>query len=209
MTDLAVFMSASIPSEDRNPIYFKTADVVAIREAVRNLAATVLSEGQLVFGGHPAISPMVLMVAQRLRATRRVHIYQSKFFRSVVPRESLAFSHITWTPVVRRDRDESLLAMRKKMISSQSFSAGVFIGGMEGVEEEFRLFVEIHPGVPTFPIASTGAAAQVLFKAGCGPLDPVERSALLKEIAYGALFRRVLLKGTTRRRRRRPRSENR
>jgi hypothetical protein len=196
-------MSASIPSEERNPIYFASADVVAIREAVQNLAVTVLTEGTLVFGGHPAISPLILMVAQRLDAVRRVRIYQSKYFSSVVPRESIAFPHIVWTSAAGEDREQSLLVMREKMIRERRFSAGVFIGGMEGVEREYEVFTKTHPNVPTYPIASTGAAARILFEAGFGPADQVDREALVKDTAYGALFRRLLFceKG--------PRSQNR
>ena len=42
---------------------------------------------------------------------------------------------------------------------SREFTAGIFIGGMEGVEREFPMFSNMHSTTPAFPIASTGAAA--------------------------------------------------
>ena len=55
---LRVFLSASVPLPSRNPKYFDTADVIAIRDAVRALIMVVVEQqGQLVFGGHPAITP--------------------------------------------------------------------------------------------------------------------------------------------------------
>jgi hypothetical protein len=195
-----VFLSASIPAEDRNPKYFTTADVVAIRDAVRALASTVLPTGLLVFGGHPAISPLVLMVARRLKAVGRVRIYQSAFFRSVVPRESVAFPNIVWTKSLHSAREDSLLLMRKEMLQSERFVAGVFIGGMEGVEQEFELFRQTHPGSPAYPIASTGAAAAMIFGRGEGPVGSIDRAELSTETAYRDLFRRILERKPTRQR---------
>jgi SLOG cluster3 family len=55
-----IFLSASVPLPSRNPLYFDTADVIAIRDAVRALTMVVVEQHvQLVFGGHPAITPMI------------------------------------------------------------------------------------------------------------------------------------------------------
>jgi len=43
------------------------------------------------------------------------------------------------------------------------FDAGIFIGGMDGVEEEFYLFRRMHPSAHLLPIASIGAAAAILY----------------------------------------------
>ena len=52
--------------------------------------------------------------------------------------------------------------MRESMLA-KPFNVGLFIGGMEGVEEEYAMFLHLQPGIPAFPIASTGAAAAILF----------------------------------------------
>jgi hypothetical protein len=77
--------------------------------------------------------------------------------------------------------------MRQSMIGSADFAAGVFIGGMEGVEEEYYLFREQHPDKPVFPIASTGAAARILFER-----HSQDQPELLDELRYLSLFRRLL-----------------
>jgi hypothetical protein len=44
------------------------------------------------------------------------------------------------------------------------FGAAVFIGGRAGVKEEWDLFGKNVPGVRRIPVASTGGAAQVLWR---------------------------------------------
>jgi hypothetical protein len=183
-----VFLSASIPSPDRDPLYMSTANLMAIREAVTALTLVVVPTARLVFGGHPAISPLVHLAAERLGAADNVFIYQSSFFQNVIPPSSLRFRHLIWTPA-EADRASSLLHMRREMISSEPFQAGVFIGGMEGVEDEFQLFQQYHPNALLLAVASTGAAARVLFDQQQGASkDP----GLEHDVAYAALFRRLL-----------------
>lgn len=54
-----VFLSASIPDPARDKRYFGTGDTIAIRDAVIALVSVVLPRTKLVFGGHPAITPLV------------------------------------------------------------------------------------------------------------------------------------------------------
>lgn len=193
----AIFLSASVPDPRRNPRYFSSTDVIAIREAVIGLVSVVLPRALLVFGGHPAISPLVLTTAQQLGLEARVVIYQSRFFEHLIPPSSLGFQHFHWTEKVNDDRALSLEHMRREMLGRWPFQAGIFIsgifiGGMEGVEEELELFQTLHPGVLAYPIASTGGAALELFKQGKGPQAADIREALMGELAYGALFERLL-----------------
>ncbi|MFE8603919.1 SLOG domain-containing protein [Archangium violaceum] len=183
-----VFLSASIPSPDRDPAYMRTANLVAIREAVSALTLVVVPSARLVFGGHPAISPLVHLAAEQLGFADNVFIYQSQFYRSVIPPSSLQFRHLLWTPA-GADSDSSLLRMREQMILSEPFHAGVFIGGMEGVEAEFQLFQRHHPHALLLAVASTGAAARVLFDQQPGSSKD---AGLENDVAYAALFRRLL-----------------
>ncbi len=50
------------------------------------------------------------------------------------------------------------------------------------------MFREIHPGVPCLPIASTGAAAKIIYDEHPGEFD--ER--LLTELSYTSLFKKML-----------------
>lgn len=163
-----VFLSASVPDPMRHARYYKTTNLINIRDAVCSLAELVLPAGELVFGGHPAISPMVGSIAQQLGRLDAVSIYQSEFFKSVIPPASMAFgSRIRWVPEVPGDREASLEQMRTQMIAGaagdRKFSAGFFIGGMEGVEQEFELFRRYQPHAAFWCLASTGGAARILF----------------------------------------------
>ncbi len=183
-----VFLSASVPDPKRDQKYWSTADITSIREAVRALSIVTLPRRLLVFGGHPAIAPLIVLVAQRLGYESRVRIFQSEFFRAVVPRESLTLPHIQWTKVVDGDRDRSLEHMRETMLGSFRFASAVFIGGMDGVEREFELFQRLHTSTPVYPIASTGGAALLIWEK-LRHIPANTRTFLTEEIVYDALFR--------------------
>lgn len=183
---MKILLSASVPLPDRDAIFFETADVLAIREAIKSLVEFVLLRGRITFGGHPAITPLIsLYVRHSGQQLDRVQVFQSDFFRSALPKENDAFVRIRITPAVGNSRDRSLTRMRREMIASEDFDAMVIIGGMEGIYEEVSIFRTLHSTKPIFPIASTGAAARILFSEG--DFEP----QLLAELTYPTLFRRL------------------
>lgn len=184
-----VFLSASVPLPNRDPRFMATADVIAIRESVKALVTEVIPSGSIVFGGHPAITPLIALLLKGLgkNAVRRVVLYQSAFFTAQFGKENDEFLDVRITPAVSASREESLKSMRARMIGDTAFHAGVFIGGMEGVLDEFALFRKLHPRAPRWPIASTGAAAKELFD---GQTD--HRSDLVDEMTYSTLFRKLV-----------------
>lgn len=187
----ALFLSASVPAvrltapphvQRRDQEHVATAHPDRIREAVRWVCHYAFGEGlQIVFGGHPAISPMVLAAARDIPVTNtgpRVWIYQSEAFRSLIPRASLdlgdwSAGQLVWTPASQppgealswEGRETSLLRMRQLMISTPSLVGAIFIGGLSGVEEESRLFAERWPKLPRYAIGSTGGATAGLLQA--------------------------------------------
>lgn len=182
-----IFLSASVPLPERDRRFFDTADVLAIREAIKALVEVVLPKGRITCGGHPAITPLLsLFVREAGLGPDRVTIFQSAFF-SDRPIENADFVDVRITREILGDRDASLELMREEMISSRRFAAAVLIGGMEGVREELSLFVRLHPAAPVLPIASTGAAAGIIFREG--DFDP----DLKRNLTYSSLFRRKLL----------------
>ncbi len=183
-----VFLSASIPY--REP-FVRRCDPMAIREAVLALVSVAVRERLLVFGGHPAISPLVEHAARSLGAVENVHIFQSIWFEDRITPEARAFKNFHWT---KRGAglQESLDILRRTMIGFAPFSIGVFIGGMEGVIEEFELFGKLLPDAKTLPVASTGAAAADLLEKESGPLDFQTRETLRSSRRYRALFRALL-----------------
>lgn len=70
------------------------------------------------------------------------------------------------------------------MIVDNDFIAGIFIGGMEGVEDEYELFKSAHPTALILPMASTGAAALEIYKKN----EFRGMQELKNDYAYIALF---------------------
>lgn len=184
-----VFLSASIPYPDRDKKFYDTADIVSIRDAVRALATVVIPKAQLVWGGHPSITPLIRFVMDRMNIDLKKHItlYQSLFFEEYFPPDNFAFENIVLTER-RNNRDESLELMRSKLINENDFKVGIFIGGMEGINDEFVMFREKHPNALILPIASTGAAANILYENQPQSFDV----RLKNDYAYMALFRDLL-----------------
>jgi len=159
----AVFLSASVPDPQRHPRYHRTGDVVAIRDATEALVRFVLPRGMLVWGGHPAIAPFVRHIAEELGLLNSVETWQSEYFRDKIPKDTQRLPDIQWSSE-GETRETSLLRMREEMLSSHPIVAGIFIGGMEGVEEESDLLRRSHPECPVFHLGSTGGAARFLWE---------------------------------------------
>ena len=195
-----VFLSASIPDPDRNRKYFETGDSIAIRDAVIALTQVVLPRTRLVFGGHPAITPMIKWVADQFGAFDQVRMFQSKFFRDKYLKDIDLFRYEE-VDEVPGQREPSLLKMRAKMLSSESFGSAFFIGGMEGVEQEYALLKQRSPSIPRFPVYTTGGAARLLWEQEWRDAPPARRQ-LLEQLrtrtSYLALFMKGMEEGTER-----------
>ncbi|MCM0082365.1 hypothetical protein L4X63_12275 [Geomonas sp. Red32] len=180
-----IFLSASVPLPNRDRRFFDTADVLAIREAVKALVEVVLPIGRITCGGHPAITPLLsLFVREAELCQDKVTIFQSALFKGNMPVELADFINVRVIPAVNTDLDASLKLMRKEMVTSQHFEAAVVIGGMEGVLEEVDLFSHHNPSAVVLPLASTGAAAAIIYSKGCYDKE------LARELTFASLFRR-------------------
>ena len=175
MSGPRVFVSASFPSgKPGQP--FKPYDTAAIAEATTAVVRAVLrAGGRIVFGAHPTISPLVLLVAGEQGRSEAVEVYQSRFFEQQIPHETkrlialgLAVPH--WTDLVPgEDEDDprpSLALMRDEMLKDEPFDAAVFIGGMKGIVDE-----------------TSSCATSVPRFRGCHCGRPVERRASRAERA--------------------------
>ncbi|BBP71392.1 hypothetical protein PHLH6_33960 [Pseudomonas sp. Seg1] len=161
----AIFLSASVPLVDRGS-YHETANPFLIQCAVRELVISVIRQHKIVWGGHPAITPMIWSICEDLGVdySDTVILYQSRFFEDRYPEENDHFQNVVFTDAKPEGIDASLLLMREKMLSRDDLVAAVFIGGMEGVESEFELFRKFHPTAKVLPIPSPGGAALDLAK---------------------------------------------
>ena len=157
----AIFLSASVPDPKRTPKYAKTADAVAITAAVTALVYVALGRRILVWGGHPAITPMIWVVAESMGIDygKWVKLYQSRFFKDEFPEDNERFQNVMFTDAVKEDRALSLSVMRERMFREQKFEAAIFIGGMEGIVDEYEPFAKLQPAAQILPIASTGGAS--------------------------------------------------
>ncbi len=184
-----VFLSASIPYPDRDKKFYDTADIVGIRDAVRALATVVIPKAHLIWGGHPSITPLIRFVMGKMNADLKKHItlYQSLYFEDHFPADNFAFENIILTEK-KINREVSLEIMRNKLIAENDFKVGIFIGGMEGVSEEYEMFTQRHPYALSLPVASTGAAAKLVYDKQPQKFD----SRLQNDYAYMALFRELL-----------------
>lgn len=155
-----IFLSASIPQIGRGN-YYEDADPFLIQFAIRELLVAALGRCVIVWGGHPAITPMVWSVCEDLgvKFSRSVILYQSSFFKEIFPEENSKFRNVRTIPAVDDDPQKSLHSMRRHMLDDH-FSAGVFVGGMEGVEDEYEMFRELHPHAAIVAVGSPGGAAR-------------------------------------------------
>lgn len=154
----AIFLSASVPTREPYSLDCRPQEIQA---AVIALAQVVLGRRKLVWGGHPAITPLLWSAAQAVGVeyTLAVELFQSKLFQKVLPEENKNFANVRLIDAVGEDVEASLLAMRKVMFTSAKFEAAVFIGGMHGILDEHKLFASCWPNATCIPVAQTGGAA--------------------------------------------------
>lgn len=197
-----IFLSASMPTKDRDHRFFDSADFIAIRDAVVALVNAIIPNYKLVWGGHPAITPIIHDIFKKrgFDYNKHITIYQSNYFSGKMPKENQQFDNVILTQEVRchadekRNISESLAIMRKRMLTDNPIYAGVFIGGMEGVLDEYNLLkFYTNEKSKIFPIASTGGAARILYKE---MLDRQElyNPRLLTDYCYATLFNDLLSK---------------
>lgn len=171
-----IFLSASVPylGEEKDPWYFENADTVAIRDAVLGIANAVLPEHCLIWGGHPSITKLIRYSYQaitgcdddnKLKELSKNHVilYQSAWYSDVMPDENATFGRVEIIDK-KSTKEESLLHMRRHMLTDSDICLGLFIGGMDGVDgHEYPLFRKLCPKALAIPFPTTGAAALKIY----------------------------------------------
>lgn len=159
----AIFLSASVPMNTRGT-YHETANPFLIQCAIREMLIAVIRQHKIIWGGHPAITPMMWSICEDLGVdfADAVVLYQSKFFEDDFPEETKRFRNVIFTEAINNNRDASILHMRKEMLSRRDLTGAVFIGGMEGVETEHAIFKYYHPHASVLPVPAPGGAALTL-----------------------------------------------
>ncbi len=187
-----IFLSASIPLPERDAKYFETTDIVAIRDAIIALTTVVLPKHRIIWGGHPSITPLIYYVMEKLGLNIQEHIklYQSLWFENMFPKDNNKFENIVFTEKLQ-DIPSSIHLMRERMLSENEYSAAVFIGGMNGIEDEYKIFIAKHPDALVLPIASTGAATRIVYD-NLLP-DNLKNERLVKDYGYMSLIQNLLM----------------
>ncbi len=184
-----IFLSASIPLPERHPKYYDTADIIAIRDAVIALVSVVLPHHRLIWGGHPSITPLINYVMDKLdlNIQKHVKLYQSLWFEDKFLEDNNKFDNIVFTEKLD-DNPSSIRLMRERIFSENEFAAAVFIGGMNGIEDEYKMFIEYHSNAIIIPLASTGAASKLLYE------NMIERNErFLNDYAFSSIFQEFLI----------------
>ena len=155
-----IFLSASIPFAGRE--FDDDIEPKRIRDAVLALV-TVCRDRKLslVFGGHPAISPLVHHAAESLGVVDNVTIYQSEFYRKFIPEAAQKFPNLEWADP-GEDDSSSQAIMHDAMINRDNwnYTHAVFNGGMNGIFDEAGRFHRAYPGRPLIPLQYTGGASR-------------------------------------------------
>jgi len=228
----SVFLSASVPSPARAEKYSRVPDAqVEIEDAVVNLARAVFAEGgRLVFGGHPSISPLVAMVAAEYRAVPawsagdglapRVLIHQLDVFKqkgeipdATTLMERLGQAKVQWhqtDPIEAAQKPRpgeppypaSMERMRRGMIEDSTLAAMICIGGMEGVERESELFLDLQRGKPVHLMTRSGGATALLVEryrmrtnvraTDQEVLDAMRETVVPRYTPYAAIMQRIV-----------------
>lgn len=169
----SIFLSASIPDKNRWDGKYQSFEIT---DAVVALTRIILQNGgSLVTAVHPTISPLLLFVAaEQLRENdQRIIIYQSEVFKDILPAatksfEANGFAKIIWTkrcnsePANPVQAPESLKFMRNQMLIESKPIAAVFIGGMNGILDEYKMFHGLYPQAPTYAFGQPGGEAKKL-----------------------------------------------
>lgn len=184
----AIFLSASIPVIGRGQ-YYETADPFLIQCAVREMAIATVRRHKIIWGGHPAITPMIWSICEDLGVdyTSSVVLYQSRFFEGRYPEENQRFDNVVYTEPVLDDFQGSLQLMREQMLSRKDLIGAVFIGGMDGVEVEYDIFRRFNPEAFVLPVAAPGGAALNLARD-----NGYFSGRALEDIDFATLFSRHL-----------------
>lgn len=166
-----IFLAASIPDAGYRADGF---DPLEITEATLAVARRILAAGgRILSGGHPTIVPLLFRVAHDLgiRPPGRpvpLLVYQSALYSDLIPSvtrdlEKQRFGTIVTIPAAPGDVPEdgrngqSLTILRTTMLGpSRDVAAAVFIGGKNGLEQEWQLFRGSFPEALLYPIAPPG-----------------------------------------------------
>lgn len=166
LNGIRLLLSASLPDE-----LVGTPQAQDLYDLLVVFVSGVLSsDGGLVIGGHPTVTPLVHRIAGSVGVEPgQIQLFQLEQFRGIAPAEAfdkLIFGDIRWC--------SDLASMRECMAGAAN--AAVFAGGRTsgnvageaGIRDEFERFLAHHPEGPAYLVGSlAGETAKLI--AECEP----------------------------------------
>ena len=213
----SIFLSGSVPSVERENVYFKGSEPEEISNAIVELARAVFQAGgALVFGGHPEVAPMIRSIAEEggfgslENNAPSIYIYQSDVFSKEQQKEAIKLNRFEFVELVSVARKKgerpkftakktlnptsvegSLTKMRSVMTSRPDLVGAVFVGGMGGCLEEYELSAKLR----RYLVCKPGGAARVMSKKrSVAPDDAIDNLAddLKGSRLYPSMMRKVV-----------------
>jgi hypothetical protein len=159
---LSVFLSASVPDELAG-----AAGAQRVYDLLASVVRALFAVGaELVFGGHPTITPLVHRLArEHAGAPPRIALYQLERFRTDAPPEThdeAVFGPVHWVGNPAAEMADDLAALRVPMVErarAAVFIAGKtagFRGARPGIREEYERFRARHPAAPVYLMGGAG-----------------------------------------------------
>ncbi|MBF0371649.1 MAG: hypothetical protein HQL52_19610 [Magnetococcales bacterium] len=186
----SVFLSASVPDLARKPQY-ADCKPLAIRDAVLALAMeTSIRNIPLIFGGHPSITVFLARWAKHTGQVDHVTLYQSRFFEDQFPPEIKAIPELKLVDKVAGKLLPNLTHFRQVMLSENNIGLGVFMGGMDGLQEERDILQRSHPKAVLMPMIQLGGQTRDIFPKES--LDPLVKETFETNFSPGGRFAAIL-----------------
>jgi hypothetical protein len=172
LAPLPVLLCASVPDEVNG-----TPQARHIDDYVAAIVAALFDAGlNLVFGGHPTITPLVhRTVCARGGARPSIDLFQLERFRDMAPPQALdgaVFERLHWVGDPGLPIDADLANLREPMVAlarAAIFVGGKttgFQGGKPGLRDEFERFRAHHPTGPVYLVGGAGGeTARILAQA--------------------------------------------
>jgi hypothetical protein len=188
LAPLPVLLSASVPGE-----ILGTPEAQRVYDFVSAIVEALFDAGiQLVFGGHPTITPLVHRMANdRVAASPQIALFQLERFRAEAPPEAAdtaVFGQVHWVGDPTLDIGADLANLRDPMV--RLARAAIFVGGKTegfsgarpGIRDEFERFRVQHPAGPVYLVGSPGGETARLIEDADG--SDWERNGLQGEARH-------------------------
>lgn len=172
-----VFLSASVPSARFEPsrraheaARVANARPEEIESFVQAFCAALRDKGyKVAWGGHPSITEALLDFDGTHAEEPWLYVFQHAHFGLRLPDAVHALARRPGVKLVivndhASTRDLALEGMRKLMLAVRGLRASVFVGGMEGVKQEWELCRQALPSPQCYAVGAGGGAAKELLR---------------------------------------------